>query len=204
MTAQIRIKCRPKKEDPYMLQPLGSLPVFRARLKRVRTAVRLKQSGLAELLGVDQATVSRWESGRHIPEPEIQSEVFEKLLPYRSDDAALRRLVETSQDCIHLVDEATHNCLAYSAGRANEWGVGRRDMLGISLWQFATEEIQRAEMELEQSGWWSDLSPEPRLFITSQSNGRDIHIRAGQILWERVYLADGTPARLVSGKRRAA
>lgn len=187
-----------------MLQPLGSLPVFGARLKRVRTAVRLKQSGLAELLGVDQATVSRWESGRHSPEPKIQAEVFERLLPYRSDDTALRRLVETSQDCIHLVDEATHNCLAYSAGRANEWGVGRRDMLGISLWQFATEEIQKAEMELEQSGWWSDLSPEPRLFITSQSNGRDIHIRAGQILWERVYLADGTPARLVSGKRRAA
>lgn len=186
------------------MQKSGSLPLFGVRLKRVRTAVRLKQSGLAELLGVDQTTVSRWESGSHTPEPELQSIVFEKLLPYRSDDAALRRLVETSQDCIHLVDEATHVCLAYSVSRARDWRVGCKDMLGISLWQFATEEIQKAEMELEHSGWWSEVSPEPKLFVTSQADDRDIRISAGQILWERVYLSDGTPARLVSGKGRLA
>lgn len=186
------------------MQTSGALPLFGARLKRVRTAVRLKQSGLAQLLGVDQTTVSRWESGRHIPEPKVQSDVFHTLLPYRSDDAALRRLVETSRSCIHLVDEATHVCLAYSASRARDWRVGRKDMLGISLWRFATEEIQRAEMELEHSDWWSSVSPEPKLFVTSQADGLNIRISAGQILWERIYLSDGTPARLVSGKGRPA
>lgn len=181
-----------------------TLPLFGARLKRVRTAVRLKQDGLADLLGVDQATVSRWESGRQTPQMDVQAKVFQTLLPYRSDNSALRRLVETSRDCVHLVDEATHVCLAYSASRARDWKVGQRDMLGISLWQFATEEIQQAEQELESSDWWSVVSPEPKLFVTSQGDNRDIRISAGQILWERVYLEDGTPARLVSGRGRVA
>lgn len=180
------------------------LPCFGARLKRVRTAVRLKQSGLAELLGVDQTTISRWESGCQTPEKAVQSMVFETLLPYRSDDAALRRLVENSPDCIHLVDEATHRCLAYSARRARDWRVGQRDMLGVSLWQFATAEIRQAENELAHTDWWSTVSPEPKRFVTSPSNDRDIRISAGQILWERVYLADGTPARLVTGQTRDA
>ncbi len=180
------------------------LPVFGARLRRVRTAVRLKQQGLADLLGVDQATVSRWESGCQTPEVDVQAKVFQALMPYRSDDAALRRLVETSPECVHLVDEATHVCLAYSASRARDWKVGQRDMLGISLWQFATEEIQKAEEELDSSDWWSALLPEPKLFVTSQADDSHIRINAGQILWERVYLADGTPARLVSGRDRAA
>ena len=180
------------------------LPVFGARLKRLRTAVRLKQHGLADLLGVDQPTVSRWESGLHTPEIEVQAKVFQTLLPLRSDDAALRRLVETSSGCIHLIDDSTHICLAYSTSRARDWRVGQRDMIGISLWPFATEEIQKAEQELETSDWWSALSPEPKMFATSEADDYDIWISAGQILWERVYLADGTPARLVSGTGRAA
>lgn len=183
---------------------LTPLPVFGARLKRVRTAVRLKQHGLADLLGVDQTTISRWESGRQTPETDVQARVFQTLLPYRSEDSALRRLVETSPECVHLVDEATHVCLAYSASRARDWKVGQRDMLGISLWQFATEEIQKAEQELEASDWWSAVSPHPKLFVTSQADDVGIRISAGQILWERVYLADGTPARLVTGTGRAA
>lgn len=188
-----------KVQAGLIMTQLTSLPVFGARLKRVRTALRLKQSGLAELMDVDQTTVSRWESGVQSPDADIQARVFETLLPYRSDDSALRRLVETSAECIHLVDEATHVCLAYSPSRAKDWGVGQHDMLGVSLWQFATEEIQQAEQELESSDWWASVSPQPKLFTTSQADEHDIRISKGQILWERVYLSDGTPARLVSG-----
>ncbi|MEN0041550.1 MAG: helix-turn-helix transcriptional regulator [Pseudomonadota bacterium] len=182
----------------------GSLPFFGARLKRVRTAVRLKQNGLASLLGIDQTTVSRWESGHHAPSSEIQAQVFETLLPYRSDDSAIRRLVETSADCIHLVDEATHACLAYSASRAQDWGVSQSEMRGVSLWQFATEDIQNAEAELQESDWWSCVSPAPKVFTTSPANDGPIRISAGPIVWERLYLSDGTPARLVTGRGIAA
>lgn len=187
-----------------MIEKLHSPPSFGVRLKRVRTAVGLKQSGLAEMLGIDQTTVSRWEAGTHCPEPELQLDVFAKLVPFRTEDTALKRLVETSQGCIHLVDEANHLCLAYSASRARDWRVGRREMVGVSLWQFATEEIQNAENELERSDWWDVLTPAPKLFVTSQADEKGIRISAGEILWERVYLSDGTPARLVTGSGCAA
>lgn len=41
-----------------------------AQLKRIRAALRLTQSALAEKVGVTQNTVARWEIGaRGIPEP---------------------------------------------------------------------------------------------------------------------------------------
>ncbi len=117
----------------------------------------------------------------------------------RTDDAALRRLVETSNDCLHLVEEASHVCLAYSASRAQDWRVSQRGLLGVSLWQFATDEIRQAESALDETDWWAVETPSPISFITSEAIHDQIRISAGGIRWERLYLSDGTPARLVSG-----
>ena len=182
-----------------MKEITGTLPHFGRRLKRIRSSVRMKQSALADMLGVDQTTISRWEAGLQSPDEDVQQRAFDVLIPHRSDDAALKRLVETADACVHLVDEATHVCLAYSRKRAADWRVERREMLGVSLWPFATEEIQRAEFDLTNSDWFEALSPTPKRFVTSQADNA-IRISAGEILWERLYLADGTPARLVTGR----
>lgn len=39
-------------------------------IRRAREAARLSQEKLSELIPEDQATVSRWETGRHIPRGE--------------------------------------------------------------------------------------------------------------------------------------
>lgn len=159
----------------------------------------VKQAALADLLGVDQASVSRWETGSQTPSADIQQNALNALASSRTDDAALRRLVERSSDCVHLVDEATHVCLAYSNKRAKDWRNSQQALLGVSLWQFATEEIQQAEAELAETDWWSSQMPSPRCFITSEKIFDEIVISAGRIRWERLYLADGTPVRLVTG-----
>ncbi|MEO1106539.1 MAG: helix-turn-helix transcriptional regulator [Pseudomonadota bacterium] len=179
-------------------------PGFGKRLKRLRQSIGYKQSHLAELLQVDQATISRWERGGQTPPPETQQAVFASFGPTRVDDSALRRLVETSSDCLHLVEEASHRCLAYSASRARDWKTSQNAFLGVSLWQFATEEIQQAEAELDQEGWWEAHTPTPKSFLTSEAVHDRIRISAGEIMWERLYLSDGTPVRLVSGSRRQA
>lgn len=179
-------------------------PSFGKRLKRLRQSTGYKQSHLAELLQVDQATISRWERGGQTPPPDMQQAVFAVLGPARVDDSALRRLVETSSDCLHLVEEASHRCLAYSASRARDWKTSQNALLGVSLWQFATEEIQQAEAELDQEGWWEAHTPTPKSFLTSEAVHDRIRISAGEIIWERLYLSDGTPVRLVSGSRRQA
>jgi hypothetical protein len=40
--------------------------------------------------------------------------------------------------------------------------------------------------------------PAPRIFQTSERRDA-IRISAGGIMWERLYLSDGTPVRLVTG-----
>ncbi|WP_424833504.1 helix-turn-helix domain-containing protein [Ruegeria sp.] len=177
-------------------------PAFGARLKRLRRSIGCKQSALADLLNVDQTTISRWENNVQIPAPELQTSVFSALGSIKADDDALKRLVVRSKDCLHLVEEASHNCLAYSASRAKDWNTSQNALLGVSLWQFATDEIRQAEHELHDSGWWDLQHPEPKTFITSEARHDRIRISAGQITWERLYLSDGTPVRLVSGMRR--
>lgn len=46
---------------------IHELPIGRA-LRRFRRLNAIKQGHFAELLGVSQASVSRWESGTHEPE----------------------------------------------------------------------------------------------------------------------------------------
>lgn len=174
-------------------------PSFGQRIRQQRRAYALKQLVIAQEMNVDQATVSRWETGQHVPEPDIQKAVFNCLSRSRTNDDALRRLVENSNRCVHLVEEASHVCLAYSHNRAREWRTSQRALLGVSLWQFATDEIRIAEAELAESDWWSVQTPQPKLFQTSEATHEQIRINAGNILWERLYLADGTPVRLVSG-----
>ncbi|WP_319544681.1 helix-turn-helix transcriptional regulator [Ruegeria conchae] len=179
-------------------------PAFGKRLKRLRRVVGLKQSALADLIEVDQATISRWENGGQTPSADVQQVVFAALGPAKAQDSALKRLVVNSSECLHLVEEATHTCLAYSASRARDWKTSQRALLGVSLWQFATDEIRQAEAELQLDGWWDLHSPAPKAFLTSEAVHDQIRISAGRIVWERLYLSDGTPVRLVSGRREGA
>ncbi|WP_227271615.1 helix-turn-helix domain-containing protein [Roseobacter weihaiensis] len=176
-----------------------TLPAFGKRLKRQRLSVGMKQAALADLLGVNQTTVSRWESGLQTPDDLTQQAGLDVLTSARIEDAALKRLVQQSTGCVHLVEEANHVCLAYSESRAKDWDTTRGALLGTSLWQFASDEIRQAESELEAMGWWDTYLPAPKAFDTSEVLHDRIRISAGTILWERVYLSDGTPARLVSG-----
>lgn len=173
-------------------------PSFGHRIRQHRRAQGLKQLVIAQGMGVDQTTISRWESGQQVPSTDIQQAVFDLLAQSRTDDGALRRLVEGSNACVHLVEEVNHICLAYSNKRAQSWRTSQRALLGVSLWQFATDEIRAAEAELAHAGWWSTQLPKPKLFNTSEAKHDCINISAGGILWERLYLADGTPVRLVS------
>ena len=62
---------------------------------------------------------------------------------------------------------------------------------------------QRREHELTDAGWWDTHMPAPKLFQTSGASYDEMTILPGAILWERLYLADGTPVRLASGMRHS-
>lgn len=165
----------------------------------MRRAAGVKQSALSNDLNIDQSTLSRWEAGIQSPEEHIQQKAFKLLASSQADDFALRRLVETSNSSLHLIEDTTHICLAFSNSRAKEWGDSDHDLLiGQSLWRFATEEIQVAEKNLASGDWWAARSPTPQIFSTSEIIHDELVINKGQIVWERMYLSDGTPVRLCS------
>jgi transcriptional regulator with XRE-family HTH domain len=165
-------------------------------LRRLRSLRGMKQSHLAELLGVSQGTVSRWETGRLTPGPETAGAIARLLAPRPGADAALRRLVEAATAPMHLICDATHVLLAASSARQAGWRVAAADLMGRSLWRYASDEIASLEERLPEFLW--DEGAQALAFRTGANRDADVPIRPGLTLWERLLLEDGRPARLVS------
>jgi transcriptional regulator with XRE-family HTH domain len=172
---------------------------FGHALRRWRRLRSVKQSHAAELFGVTQATLSRWERGHHRIPKDAKSRLS-RLLAAPLDsagDAGLRRLVETSSLPVHLICDLSHRLLAASPARFAEWHAGPAELHGRSLWDFATDEIRSAEGRLGELGWYDDGATQ-HCFWTGANNRPVVTIDAGLLLWERLQLSDGTLARLVT------
>lgn len=172
---------------------------FGRALRRWRRLRGVKQSHAAELVGVTQATLSRWERGHHRI-PEAATRKLSRLLAAPLDsaaDAGLRRLVESSALPVHLVCDLSHRLLAASPARLAEWRAGASELRGVSLWRFATDEIRSAEARLGDIGWYDDGAVQVS-FWTGANDSPIVAIRPGLLVWERLQLGDGTLARLVT------
>ena len=89
-------------------------PVRLGAALRWRLLNRIKQTHAAELFGVAQSTISRWESGVQEMEPAERAQV-ERRLSARLDaaaDRALARLVDAGPSPMHLVCDLSHALLA--------------------------------------------------------------------------------------------
>jgi transcriptional regulator with XRE-family HTH domain len=170
---------------------------FGRALRRLRQLRGMKQSHLAELLGVTQSTVSRWERG-DLEMSAAQRLAVQRLLEARPDpaqDAALKRLVETSMQKVHLVCDRTHRLLAVSPSRLADWRRPVAELLGTSMLVYATPEILAAEASLDAQGWYEDRRGSLRI---ATGTNAELPIRPGTALWERIPLADGGAGRLVT------
>jgi transcriptional regulator with XRE-family HTH domain len=179
-----------------MLRPQPSLGTA---LKRWRALNRVKQTHAAELFGVAQSTVSRWEAGTQEMDPvqraRVENVVHAKLSS--SGDIALRRLVEGSGSGSHLICDSTHRLLAISSSRRREFGPSADDLLGRPLWHFMTEELARSEQALGSVGWY-DLASPPSIVSETGSNDSDIvPIKPGRCRWTRLILCEGAAVRLI-------
>lgn len=163
-----------------------------------RAARRVKQAHAAELLGVSQATISRWEGGALEPSPREAARLADLLAarPESDADRALLDLVESSTQAAHLVCDLSHRLLAASPSRAAEWGLPAQDLIGVSLWRYASPAIQAAETGLEAAGWYEPLAPSLTV-ETGANDSNEVPIRPGRMSWTRLRLADGRFARLV-------
>ena len=173
-------------------------------VRRLRRLLGIKQSHLAAMMRVAQTTVSRWESGT-LRMAEAQFEAALSALGAAAPDAdrAIRRLVEGSALKVHLVCDRTHRLLAVSPARAREWRLPSADLVGRSLLGYASPEILAAEDGLSDRGWYE--TPSSAVHVeTGPNDSADVPIRPGTVLWERLWLADGSPVRVVTTLPRGA
>lgn len=168
-------------------------------LRRWRRLRGVKQSHAAELLGITQATLSRWERGQHRLTEQAERKLAELLrAPLDSaGDAGLRRLVESSSQQVHLICDLSHRLLAASPPRVVKWTADLAEMRGRSLWRFATDEIRAAESRLGELGWYDDGVAQVS-FDNGANHSTVVPIEPGVLIWERLQLSDGTLARLVT------
>lgn len=168
-------------------------------LRRFRRLQGIKQGHLAEMLGVSQGSVSRWESGVHEPDDAAQERIS-ALIAASADnrgDAALKRLILSSPLRVHLVCDATHRLLAVSPGRALAWRADVGAYLGTSLWRHASVQIIEAEGKLAAGGWFERPFQSCR-FHTGPNDSRTIIITPGVMEWESIPLSDGRVGRLTT------
>lgn len=167
-------------------------------LRAWRAARRVKQAHAAEILGVSQATISRWESGALPPSPREAARLADLLVarPDSDADRALLELVESSTDPTHMVCDLSHRLLAASPARSREWGLPKEDLMGASLWRYASPAIVAAEAGLGETGWYEPLPPSLTI-ETGANDSNEVPIRPGRMNWTRLRLSDGRFARLV-------
>ncbi|WP_044826996.1 helix-turn-helix domain-containing protein [Thalassospira sp. HJ] len=173
---------------------------FGRLLRQWRRTSDIKQSRLADILGVTQATVSRWESGAQSPAP-LQYNLIHQMMTRKRNfrlDHAIKRLVMHSSQRVHLIEDRSHRLLCVSSPREAEWQRDAAPLLGTSLWRFATPEIASAEKSLHDLGWHEDQT-DHLTFENSRRDGDPLRIVDSYILWERFFLSDGTAVRLTTG-----
>lgn len=173
---------------------------FGRHLRHWRRESDIKQARLADILGVTQATVSRWEKGMQRPAP-VQLDLIDQMMTRKRNfrlDQAIKRLVIHSNQRVHLIEDRSHRLLCASQAREHEWQRDCSDLLGTSLWRFATPEIAVAEKSLHDLGWHEDQT-DHLTFETSRRDGAPMRIVDSYILWERFFLSDGTAVRLTTG-----
>jgi hypothetical protein len=160
----------------------------------------MKQTHVAECLGVTQPIVSRMERGEFVPTGVLRRRVLDfvaaRLDPTR--DAGLRRLIAQSESPVHLICDTTHRLLAASPAREQEWQRSINDVHGRSLWPYATEAIQEAEAKLSDLGWGEHDGTSTLTFFTPANKSEELRIAPGILIWDRIMLADGSPARIVT------
>lgn len=169
-----------------------------ASLRRWRLLNRVKQAALAADMGVSQATVSRWESGRLAPALREEARLVELLSarPTSAADAALVELVRNAPGRVHLICDLTHRLVAASPARIAGWRVAAETLVGRSLWRFASAGIARGERALEGLGWYAPVAPSVTV-ETENADFDELSIAAGSLHYTRMPLSDGSFARLV-------
>lgn len=169
----------------------GGIEDWGAQLRRFRRLRALKQTALAEIVGVDQATVSRWESGRQNPDLRMQQrlrDLMRRIEP--REEVLLKHWIDASVGYTVLCDE--HRIIrAASSSYCDIHGVSPAEVLGRSSLPVFTADLERALwLAVEQGFFEGEVASVTVVSRWNMLSGRRRGV-GGIAVWTPVPLADG-------------
>lgn len=124
------------------------------QIRRFRRLRSIKQNALAEQLGVDQATVSRWERGRQVPDLGMQRRLRALMRSAEPRDEVLLKHWIDSAVGYTLLNDAQRTILAASPSFCRLHGVDADEVIGRSAVPIYTEELERIWWQAIEAGFF--------------------------------------------------
>lgn len=158
-------------------------------IRQLRAKHNLKQAALAEMVGVDQATVSRWEAGRTAPDAQMQGRI-RALMGHRPFDALLKHWIRTAIGGVALLN-SSRTILAASDDYCSEHGVSFDDIVGTSCDPVFTDEGEILWQAADDRGFFSgEIASVSVVTLTNSLSG---HLKNSftKYVWMPMRLADG-------------
>lgn len=181
-----------------MFDSIESVDPLIIEMRRWRRLGRIKQAAAAELLGVSQATVSRWENGITAPDPEERRRLRALILRQTlRGDRFLRHVVERAPGLVAAVDRNS----VVLAGSAAFGRVNRRsqaELVGFDFRPLVRGPLVEALKRIEDAGFYEGEVASVRVVLpVRNADGDEIFTDS---LWTPYRLEDGTIARLIASE----
>ena len=160
-------------------------------MRRFRRLRALKQAALAEIVGVDQATVSRWESGRQNPDLGMQQRLRDLMRGIEPrEEVLLKHWINASVGYTVLCD-GERVIRAASPSYCCIHGVSPADVLGVSTFPVFTAELEQALWLAVDRGFFEgDVASVTVVARVNALSGRERGV-AGISVWTPVRMSDG-------------
>lgn len=142
-------------EDDTIIQPNPAVH-WPSLLRQYRFTQNMKQAVLAADLGVTQAMVSRWESGRTRPGPRMQARILDLVQPRQMGAPMVgwRDFVRHHPSMAGVIDE-DGIAETVSAGALRELGVSRQEIEGRNIASFLAGDFINLFETLRNRGLFS-------------------------------------------------
>ena len=166
---------------------------------RFRQQHSLKQAVFAEMVGVDQATVSRWEKGCHSPDSMMQRRILALIQRTPTQQQLHRYLVRTALSAVVLLD-INRTIIAASARYCEAHGLAHAEVIGRSASPIYNEEGNRFWQCAREYGLYRGaLASATLVTLTNALSGRKPNIFTKEI-WTLIRQPDGET--VLRGERR--
>jgi len=171
-----------------IFDPAGN--AWALQLVRFRRVHGLKQAVLAEMLGVDQATISRWETGRMIPDRAMQRR-FQNLVRRRPSEASLvtHRTVGAIGEI--AVTNRSRIFIAASPAYCASHGVPPDKIVGRTTTPQHTVESERVYQAAVERGFFRGDIASATVLAHANSLSGHVKNRCTKAVWSAVRLDSG-------------